>query len=120
MKITVTEAAIGERVDKFLSAETEYTRSYIAKLAEDGCLFVGGKAVKVNYKLREGDEIELNVPELQPYEVVEEEILLQVKENLRPSVENIFLGWGDSPIVNQPITMSFELETIFVYIWCDC
>jgi hypothetical protein len=41
-------------------------------------------------------------------EVVEEEILLQVKENLRPSVENIFLGWGDSPIVNQPITMSFE------------
>lgn len=41
-------------------------------------------------------------------EVVEEEILLQVKENLRPSVENIFLGWGDSPIINQPITMSFE------------
>ena len=41
-------------------------------------------------------------------EVVEEEILLQVKENLRPSVENIFLGWGESPIVNQPITMSFE------------
>lgn len=41
-------------------------------------------------------------------EVVEEEILLQVKENLRPSVENIYLGWGDNPIINQAITMNFE------------
>ena len=43
MKITVSDAAIGERVDKFLSAETEYTRSYISKLADDGFLFVNGK-----------------------------------------------------------------------------
>lgn len=41
-------------------------------------------------------------------EVVEEEILLQVKENLRPSVENVYLGWGDNPILNQSITMNFE------------
>ncbi len=41
-------------------------------------------------------------------EVVEEEILLQVKENLRPSVENIMLGWGGDATVNQPVTMSFE------------
>ena len=59
MKITVSEAAIGERVDKFLSTETEYTRSYIAKLADEGFLCINGKPAKVNYKLREGDEIEL-------------------------------------------------------------
>ena len=41
-------------------------------------------------------------------EIVEEEILLQVKENLRPSVENVYLGWGENPILNQPITMNFE------------
>lgn len=41
-------------------------------------------------------------------EVVEEEILLQVKENLRPSVENVYLGWGENPIVNQSITLNFE------------
>ncbi len=40
-------------------------------------------------------------------EVVQEEILLQVKENLRPSVENISVGWGNVT-VNQPATMSFE------------
>lgn len=35
-------------------------------------------------------------------------IMLQVKENLRPSVENVYLGWGDNPIINQPITLNFE------------
>lgn len=41
-------------------------------------------------------------------EVVEEEILLQVKENLRPSVENVYVGSWDTPIVNQPTAMNFE------------
>lgn len=41
-------------------------------------------------------------------EVVEEEILLQVKENLRPSVENVYVGSWDTPMINQPTTMSFE------------
>jgi len=41
-------------------------------------------------------------------EVVEEEILLQVKENLRPSVENVYVGSWDTPTVNQPTVMNFE------------
>lgn len=41
-------------------------------------------------------------------ETVEEEILLQVKENLRPSVENVYVGSWDTPMVNQSTTMSFE------------
>ncbi len=41
-------------------------------------------------------------------ETVEEEILLQVKENLRPSVENVYIGSWDTPIVNQPTVLSFE------------
>ena len=41
-------------------------------------------------------------------EVVEEEILLQVKENLRPSVENVYVGSWDTPMLNQPTVMSFE------------
>lgn len=41
-------------------------------------------------------------------EVVEEEILLQVKENLRPSVENVYVGSWDTPVVNQPTVMNFE------------
>ena len=41
-------------------------------------------------------------------EVVEEEILLQVKENLRPSVENVYIGSWETPMVNQPTTLNFE------------
>jgi len=41
-------------------------------------------------------------------EVVDEEILLQVKENLRPSVENVYVGSWDTPMVNQPTVMNFE------------
>ncbi|MBP3578285.1 MAG: hypothetical protein J6K15_09260 [Lachnospiraceae bacterium] len=41
-------------------------------------------------------------------EIVEEEILLQVKENLRPSVENVYVGSWDTPMLNQPTVMSFE------------
>ncbi len=40
-------------------------------------------------------------------ETVEEEILLQVKENLRPSIENVYVGWG-TVIVNQAASMNFE------------
>lgn len=38
---------------------------------------------------------------------VTEKVLLQVKENLRPSVENVYVGWG-SPTVNQASPMNFE------------
>ena len=41
-------------------------------------------------------------------ELVEEQILLQVKENLRPSVENVYIGSWDTPMLNQPTTLSFE------------
>ena len=41
-------------------------------------------------------------------EVVDEEILLQVKENLRPSVENVYVGSWDTPMLNQPTAMNFE------------
>ena len=41
-------------------------------------------------------------------EVVNEEILLQVKENLRPSVENVYVGSWETTTINQPTTMNFE------------
>lgn len=41
-------------------------------------------------------------------EVVEEQVLLQVKENLRPSVENVFVGGWQTPTVMQATTMNFE------------
>ena len=59
--------------------------------------------IKIEYEY-EG----IKVTETYSGETVEEEILLQVKENLRPSVENVYVGSWDTPMVNQPTTMSFE------------
>ncbi|MGN0506227.1 MAG: COG1361 S-layer family protein [Lachnospiraceae bacterium] len=41
-------------------------------------------------------------------EIVEEQVLLQVKENLRPSVENVYVGGWQTPIINQATAMNFE------------
>ena len=59
--------------------------------------------IKIEYEY-EG----IKVTDLYNGETVQEEILLQVKENLRPSVENVYVGSWDTPMVNQATTMSFE------------
>lgn len=41
-------------------------------------------------------------------EVVEETLLLQVKENLRPSVENVYIANWNNPTINQPVALNFE------------
>ena len=51
------------RIDKYLAERiTELTRSHIQKLIEEQEVFVNGKVVKSNYKLRESDEIVLHLP----------------------------------------------------------
>ena len=55
MKIVVNEDNI--RIDKYLSENTEYSRSYIEKLINDKCILVNGKEVKASYKVCLNDEI---------------------------------------------------------------
>ncbi len=75
--------AAGERVDAFLarkSSEDEdaLSRSAAAKLCDEGRVTVGGKAVKKNYSLREGDTVVVVRPEPLPDEVLPENISLDV------------------------------------------
>ena len=58
MKIVVNEDNI--RIDKYLSENTEYSRSYIEKLINDKCILVNSKEVKASYKVCLNDEIEIN------------------------------------------------------------
>ena len=48
------------RIDKYLSENTEYSRSYIEKLIDEKCVLVNGKEVKASYKVCLNDEIEIN------------------------------------------------------------
>ena len=58
MKIVVNGDNI--RIDKYLSENTEYSRSYIEKLINDKYILVNGKEVKASYKVCLNDEIEIN------------------------------------------------------------
>jgi len=68
----------GKRIDVFLAAELDYTRSYIKKLIVDGLVFVNGKTVKPSYKVKENDEVVLNVPEAEKIDVLPEDIPLDI------------------------------------------
>ena len=67
------------RIDAWISKKLEkYSRSYVQKLIEDELLLVNGRNVKANYKLREGDEIILRVPEPEVLDVKPEKIDIEV------------------------------------------
>ena len=57
MKIIVEEA--GERLDKYLANNTEYSRAIISKMLEADYITVNEKIEKPSYKVRENDNIEI-------------------------------------------------------------
>ena len=57
-------ALAGERIDRVVSMLTELPRAEVAALIEQGAVRIGGRAVAArSRKVREGDVIELDVPE---------------------------------------------------------
>ena len=57
MELVVKEA--GERLDKYLATNTEYTRSIISKMLDEEYITVNNKIEKASYKVRENDHIEI-------------------------------------------------------------
>lgn len=89
MKIVVNENNI--RIDKYLSENTDYSRSYIEKLINDKCILVGKKAVKASYKVCLNDEIEINDT-------------LKKNSNIKPMKMDINIVYEDNDlmIINKP------------------
>ena len=78
-KINLTSQSSGERIDRFLCRDLEsLSRSYIQKLLKDGNIIVNGKSVKANYKVAEGDEISVYVPDPETLDIVPEDIPLDI------------------------------------------
>lgn len=63
MQIQVTQDNQNKRIDKFLSEETEYSRSKIASLIEDKNILVNNEVTKNNYLVKENDIITINYEE---------------------------------------------------------
>lgn len=68
----------GERLDRYIAAHEDISRSYLQKLIAGQNLTVNGMPAKAGYKLREGDLVSLTIPEVVPLEVQREDIPLDV------------------------------------------
>lgn len=77
IKTDITQ--VGERVDTFLaSCFSDLSRTYIQELAANNHLLVNGQARRASYRLKDGDDIELTIPDPEATEISGENIPLDV------------------------------------------
>lgn len=75
----VTSEYVGLRIDKYLSIVlTDFSRTRISLLIEEGNVFVNEKEVKGSYKVKENDDIKVNIPEVKELEIEKEDIPLDI------------------------------------------
>ncbi len=68
-----------QRIDRYLTEMLpEQSRSFFQKLIRDGFVTVNHIIVKVNYRLKTGDLIEIDIPDAVPTEIVPENIPLDI------------------------------------------
>jgi len=68
-----------ERLDAFLPRVLEgLTRSAAQRLIQENCVTVNGKPCKKNDRLKEGDQIRVEIPEAQPVDIPAKDIPLQI------------------------------------------
>lgn len=77
-KLQITENEAGQRADVGLASLLEITRSNMQRLLEEGRAVKGSKVLKANYKLKQGDEIIVTLPEPQPLDVQPENIPIDI------------------------------------------
>ena len=90
--ITLRVDAGGQRVDKFLAEHSLLSRSAIQRLARDGRVRVDGARVEPAYKVREGQELVVDVPPTEP------DVLLRAEDI---AIEVLYED-EDVVVVNKP------------------
>ena len=69
----------GERLDNVVQKElSNFTRSRIKQLIEDGSILLNGKKVKAGEKVKIGQEVCFNIEEARPLEAKAEEIDFEI------------------------------------------
>ena len=94
MTYTVSATDAGKRLDAYLAEVADTSRSAAAKLIESGDVTVGGRTVEKKYQVKDGDEIEVVLPEAEEYEALPENIPLSV-----------VYEDGDIIVINKPSGM---------------
>ncbi|SDZ90375.1 23S rRNA pseudouridine1911/1915/1917 synthase [Oribacterium sp. KHPX15] len=80
IKVNVPEGVDQVRLDQFLSTleEPEISRSYASKLIKDDRIQLNGRSCKASSKVKEGDELLIDMPEPVSLDVVAEDIPLDI------------------------------------------
>ncbi|MFB6727255.1 RluA family pseudouridine synthase [Bacillus mobilis] len=79
VQVTVAEEQKSERIDKFVAEiNSEWSRSQVQQWIKDDVVTVNGKSVKVNYKVRENDEITVTIPEPEELDIQAEDMNLEI------------------------------------------
>lgn len=76
--MTANENDVKKRLDLYVCEVSGSTRSGAQVLIDTGCVLVNGKPENKNYRIRLGDEIEINLPEPKELEVLPENIPLNI------------------------------------------
>ena len=66
------------RLDAFVAQNTDISRSRAVKLAEEGKISVNGKNADKKQKLKNGDIVEIIIPDVVPYTVKAEDIPIEI------------------------------------------
>ncbi|UOF89178.1 RluA family pseudouridine synthase [Fodinisporobacter ferrooxydans] len=91
LELSIGGQEAGERVDRALSRLLGVSRSQVQAWIADDRVIVREKPIRANYKVREGDRVQIDVPEPEPLEVQPENIPL-----------DILFEDGEVIVVNKP------------------
>ena len=77
--LRIDDEAVGTRLDSFLASRIEASsRTRLQRAIEDGDVLVNNRIVKASYRLRQSDEIEIDIPEPAPVALLAEPIPLNI------------------------------------------
>lgn len=76
--IIVTRENRGKRLDTFIAGSSDYTRNSVQLLIDRGNIFVNGKICSKSYKVKENDEIVINVPPARDMGIIAQDIPLDI------------------------------------------
>ncbi|MFI3201457.1 MAG: RluA family pseudouridine synthase [Eubacteriales bacterium] len=78
-ELIVEKLMEGNRIDKVVSQWLpEYTRSYLQKLMKKGDVLVNQISIKPNYVVKDGDQIQVRIPEATSLDIQAQDITLEI------------------------------------------
>lgn len=76
--LTAEKEYEGTRLDVFMSECGDFTRSAAQKLLEDGNVLVNGKPQTKKYKIKSGDEVQVEIPEPRVVDAIPQDIPIDI------------------------------------------